>query len=210
MWRKAAVSASFAAGALVVARAVAGSAMAQNEPLRGFISPMGEPFRAPFSQPYPAITWFNQADTNHDGKLSREEFRADAVRFFKLLDVNGDGKISDMEAMRYEHQVAPEIIAATVDTSGTQRPTDPNDSEGLRNTPLSTIRQGAAAFSFLNDPEPVRSADTDFNNKTSLDEWMAAVDRKFRTLDPDETGYLTLATLPKTPAELQKPEKPDK
>ena len=206
MWRKSALTAGVAATAL----AVAGMAMAQDDPLRGFISPMGEPFRAPFSKPYPAITWFNQADTNHDGKLSREEFRADALRFFKLLDVNGDGKISDMEAIRYEHQVAPEIVAATVDTSGTKRASDPNDSEGLRNTPLSTIRQGAAAFSFLNDPEPVRSADTDFNNKTSLEEWMAAVDRKFRALDPDETGYLTLATLPKTPAELQKPEKPDR
>ena len=55
----------------------------------------------------------------------------------------------------------------------------------------------------------MRSADIDFNNKTSLEEWMAAVDRKFKTLDPDETGYLTMATLPKTPAELQKPAKPD-
>ena len=31
---------------------------------------------------------------------------------------------------------------------------------------------------------------------------MAAVDRKFKALDPDDTGYLVLSQLPKTPAQL--------
>ena len=184
--------------------AIGGSALAQT-PVRGFISPMGEPFHAPFDKPYPSAIWFAQADTDHDGKLSRAEFRADAMRFFKLLDVNGDGKISDMETIRYEHQVAPEIITATVDTSDTQAPPSAEDNGSAVHTPLSSIRQGASFFSFLNDPEPVRSADADFNNKVSVDEWMAMADRKFKALDPDDTGYLTLSTLPKTPAELMKP-----
>ena len=205
MLRRTVVLAAAASGVITIG----GMALAQNTPVRGFISPMGEPFHATFDKPYPSAVWFAQADTDHDGKLSRAEFRADAMRFFKLLDVNGDGKISDMETIRYEHQVAPEIITATVDTSDTQAPPSAEDNSSAVHTPLSSIRQGAAFFSFLNDPEPVRSADTDFNNKVSVDEWMAAVDRKFKTLDPDDTGYLKLSDLPKTPAEVMKPEKAD-
>lgn len=34
-----------------------------------------------------------EADTNHDGALSREEFRAQQLRFFDAADVNGDHRI---------------------------------------------------------------------------------------------------------------------
>ena len=35
----------------------------------------------------------DEMDTNHDGAISREEFRAQQLRFFDASDANGDGRI---------------------------------------------------------------------------------------------------------------------
>lgn len=74
-----------------------------------FVSPVGEPFRAPPAAPYPIVNWFNQADADHDGKLDRPEFSADFERFFNLLDVNHDGVIDADEVARYEREIVPEV-----------------------------------------------------------------------------------------------------
>ena len=42
-------------------------------------------------------------------------------------------------------------------------------------------------------------ADADVNGKVTLEEFLAAVDRRFARLDPGGAGNLTLAALPKTP-----------
>ena len=186
---------------LIAALALAASAaIAQEAPTQLFVSPMGEPFRALASEPYPSAAWFAQADANHDGVITRGEFRADAERFFKALDVNGDGKLNDMEMHRYEVLVAPEILAAVVDPSqneavGTDFKGDPKQQT------LSDVRQGAAYFGVIGDPEPVRSADGDFNMKVTLEEWMAAADRRYRILVGDKDG-LKLSDLPKTPFQI--------
>ncbi len=177
----------------------AGAAWAQNL-TQIFVSPMGEPFRATDAQPFPSAAWFAQADANHDGVISRAEFRADAQRFFKLLDLNGDGKLNDMEMHLYEVQVAPEIVAASVDTSQDQSTATDFKGDPVQQT-LSHVRQGASFFGMIDDPEPVRSADGDFNMKVTLDEWLAAADRRFRILAGDKDG-LKLADLPKTPFQL--------
>ncbi|WEK41716.1 MAG: EF-hand domain-containing protein [Candidatus Sphingomonas colombiensis] len=70
-----------------------------------FISPMGEPFRVE----HPEKAWFAGADTNHDGRIDRAEFRADAMRFFHVLDRNGDGEIAPDEIEFYETEMVPEI-----------------------------------------------------------------------------------------------------
>jgi hypothetical protein len=172
-------------------------AAAQDDVQQLFISPMGEPFRAPASQPYPSAQWFAQADADHDGVISRSEFRADALRFFKVLDLNNDGRITDLEVQRYEYILAPEIVQATQDTSNAGVQTGADDS-AYKHTALSTVRQGAANFGFLNDPEPVRSADVMFNRKITQDEWLAAADRRFNLLAAGEAG-LKLADLPHPP-----------
>jgi hypothetical protein len=189
---------------MALALPAAGAAMAQ-EAQQLFISPMGEPFRAPADQPYPSAAWFAKADANHDGVLTRQEFRADALRFFKVLDVNGDGRISDVEIQRYEYVMAPEIIAATTDTSDFSTG-DPNDDSASKHTPLSPVRQGASNFSFLDDAEPVRSADADLNNRITQDEFLAAADRRFDRLLPDGKTELKFSDLPPTPNQPQ-PEK---
>lgn len=187
-----------------------------------FVSPAGKPFRARFAEPYPVVVWFNQADTNHDGRLTREEFRADADAFFHELDLNHDGVIDGSEVENYEQNVAPEILPQISrlhggegmdtrldlgDPHNTDRPRANSAGRGLsagrRPRPQKgEPDQGAGLFSLLNQPEPVSAADTDFNGRITLAEFLAAADRRFDRIDKAQRGYLTLATLPKTPVQI--------
>ena len=73
---------------------------------RLFVSPMGEPFTGDRGGDALA-SWFQQADGNRDGSLTKVEMEQDAERFFTLLDVNRDGEIDPDEITRYETQIAP-------------------------------------------------------------------------------------------------------
>jgi hypothetical protein len=75
---------------------------------RLFISPSGEPFRAPVDATYPLATWFAGADHNHDGKIDLTEMTWDFDRFFDSLDTDHDGTLRSDEIERYEHMV-PEL-----------------------------------------------------------------------------------------------------
>lgn len=78
-------------------------------PSRLFVSPMGEPFRVPRFEGNPVDRWFNGADTDHDGALSRAEFAADATRFFNVLDRQRDGEIDPDDLQFYENVLLPEV-----------------------------------------------------------------------------------------------------
>lgn len=188
-----------------------------------FISPCGEPFRSEPGQPYPVLAWFRGADANHDGKLDRAEFRADAERFFHVLDRNGDGVVNDTEISYYERVLAPEITAgagnarrgpipgqprlilaqmggmpgASMDPGGSSASSDSSTPKLKEDGPL----QGAASYGLLNDAEPVRSADTSLEGRISLANFLARADHNFDVLDYDARGYLTLETLPTTPVQ---------
>jgi len=74
-----------------------------------FISPMGEPFRSRPGDKLPEEIWFERADADNDGKITRAEFLADAGRFFRTLDVNHNGEIGPEEIEHYEEDIAPEV-----------------------------------------------------------------------------------------------------
>lgn len=57
-------------------------------------------------------------------------------------------------------------------------------------------RQGAGRFSYLDIPEPVASADSNFNRGVSTQEFVAAADTRFAMLDQNHDGRLALAELP--------------
>ncbi|MBV9931653.1 MAG: EF-hand domain-containing protein [Alphaproteobacteria bacterium] len=70
--------------------------------------------------------------------------------------------------------------------------------------------EGAGRYSFLNIPEPVISADADFNRGVSLKEFVAAAGQRFVLLDANRDGRLTRDELPPLPQRHQGKFKPDK
>ena len=181
-----------------------------------FITPAGKPYRAGPEQPYPVATWFAAADANHDGRLTLEEFRADASSFFDELDTNHDGVIDGFEVQHYERDVAPEInpqidrlmFGEGMDLNlGKGGEASPKIGEGARGSRRGAEAgdqrpEGAGLFGLLNEPEPVAAADTAFNSHITRDEFLAVASSRFETLDKKHVGYLTLDTLPKTPIQL--------
>ena len=159
-----------------------------------FVSPAGQPFRAAPGQPYPVAAWFAQADADHDGRLTRDEFRADADAWFKVVDADGDGLLGMVEARRWEEELVPEISRDPMGSAiGRRGPPKRNE--------LDTRRQGAAAYSVVNEPHPVRGADADFSMTVSPREWRAAADRRFAVLDPDGDGVVLATEFKATPAQ---------
>ena len=188
-----------------------------------FISPAGEPYRAGADAPSPLAAWFTAADLDHDGRLTRQEFRQDAARFFHVLDVNGDGVIDGSEINRYEHVLAPEILSPLEQErggaasengerpagggrmgggrrgggrrGGGERSESSTSAQGRSGPP----QQGAIPYGLIPLAEPVASADGDLDGKVTLAEFLAAADHRFGELDPAGAGALTLDGLPKTP-----------
>ena len=133
------------------------------------MSPMGEPFFERGQGQDGLAAWFHQADANHDGVLTADELASDAQRFFLTLDTNHDGEIDPDEITRYETVVAPSGLAGDELTAG--------------------------RFGLLQIPEPVASADSNFNRGVSADEFRAAANSRFQLLDTSHTGRLTLSQL---------------
>ena len=198
---------------------------------RLFISPMGEPFRPSGREDDALADWFRQADRNHDGRLTIEEMQQDAERFFALLDVNHDGEIDPDEITRYEEVVAPEIRTGEHFGLSAFDSDDPKGGEpggrgrggghhrsgggdeggrGFFRSIDTDQHQGAGRFGLLDLPEPVISADTDFDRGVSLNEFRIASQQRFLALDLDHKGYLTLDVLetirPAPPAAPKAPE----
>jgi hypothetical protein len=198
-----------------------------------FISPMGEPFRPGGRDDDTLADWFHQADRDHDGRLTLDEMEQDAARFFAVLDLNHDGEIDPDEITHYETVVAPEISGGPhlelASAQGGGAPEGSGHRGGgsgghhrgggghhgsgsgrFRSNGGGESDRGAARFGLLDLPEPVTSADADFNRGVSLAEFRDAAGQRFLALDLDHHGYLTLAGLemirPAPPPEPNKPE----
>jgi len=161
-------------------------------PWAPFISPMGEPFRPPSSGEAPIARWFVQADRNRDGMLTAEEMQADADRFFARLDSSKDGQIDPDERKAYEQEIAPEIQVNSDwrQSRGQDKPKhDAHDGYSINGL------QGAARYGILNIPQPVASADADFNRAVTLAEFRQAAAYRFTLLDKSGQGRLMLPEL---------------
>jgi hypothetical protein len=180
----------------------------QAYPWAPFISPMGEPFRPRPTGEAPISRWFGQADRNGDAMITPDEMLADADRFFARLDGNGDGQIDPEEIKAYEWEIAPEVQVnskwkhprglpaadppkdAAFGSGDWERPKGDRH-DGYRIDGL----QGAARYALLNIPQPVASADADFNRLVSQGEFRQAASHRFKLLDSQRLGRLTLQEL---------------
>jgi len=199
----AAIAALSLAGSLAGPPALAAAPRPQTTPLADpnlFISPSGQPFRSKAGEPYPVVAWFNKTDTNHDGKIDREEFKAEAKAFFDMMNVRKNGVIDDEIIDVYEKKVVPEILSANILQPGAAS-TSGETGYAAPGSDYKTQRQGAAQFGLLNNAEPLRSADHSFRGLIRLPDMLAQADANFDALDEDHRGYLTLEDLPRPPAE---------
>ena len=202
-----------------------------------FISPCGEPYRGKPGDPYPVVLWFKQADLDHDGAISRAEFRADHQGFFEALDSDDNGYLDGPEVKFYETQVVPDVLGPDAlgpnslsllthperagarlwlaqvvqtpegghpgigNTHGGYNPDNtakgPADDLGARR-PEKRRLIGAAPYGLLAEIEPVRAADSNLDGRVSKAEFLAAADRRFKALDKNGDGKLTLDELPMT------------
>lgn len=183
-----------------------------------FVSPFGEFFFSEPGEPWPVVDWFAGADADADGRLTVEEFAADGRRVFASLDRRADGRLTPDEIAAYEQTMA-EVRARMpgLEAPGMRGPgrrlggfgggstlnlAEPQQGPGRcqrPRAPTGPLAYGPiAAAGFFNYPQPVKAADQDTNQVVTSEEWAAATDRWFITLDTDRDGVLTLATLPRT------------
>lgn len=175
-----------------------------------FISPIGEPFRPRGDRDDPVKRWFDQADRDHDGRLTTGEMMLDANRFFARLDQDRSGELLPDEVHAYEDE-APEIRLY-------QRRREPDAEVGRKareeeraerrtaakrrpGIPAYDGAMGAGRYAFLNIPHPVVAADSDVNRAISAAEFRSAAAQRFRDLDTGQAKALLLSSLPATPAQ---------
>jgi hypothetical protein len=161
-----------------------------------FISPMGEPFHGAEGLSGGEL-WFRKADANHDNRITPQEFQADALRFFAVLDTDRDGEIGPEEVDHYESDIAPEI--RVMSTYGDPSLAKTDDQGDVTDPPYPT-RLGAGRYGFLDSPEPVVTADVNFDRAITRSEFAQTAMKRFKQLDTNGDGVITRDELPKLDA----------
>jgi Ca2+-binding EF-hand superfamily protein len=148
---------------------------------------MGEPFFGRTAGEDGLVVWFQQADRNHDGSLTVDEMTGDAQRFFQTLDLNHDGEIDPDEISHYDVDIAPHLRSRSFVRVKSLPGGDQEE--------IADDESGAGEFGLLQIPEPVSSADSNFNRGVSADEFGKTAAARFRLLDFNHAGRLTLPEL---------------
>ena len=86
--------------------------------------------------------------------------------------------------------------ASRLDSGG-----DSSQDEFPHSRPYDASGAGASPYGFFDEPEPVSAADIHYRGTISPADFKALAEIHFTTLDHGGLGYLTLATLPKTPVQ---------
>ena len=144
---------------------------------RTVYSPNGEVLNGgPLGRPTceEALTgWLNRIDTNHDGRISLEEFLADGRKQFAIMDIDHDGLITPSELDRYR---------ATYKTADDERSTGNTDRR--RDPARNSITDSS-------QPDPVMASDVRLRNQVSLQDYLVHAEKVFATMDRKRDGFIT-------------------
>ncbi len=124
------------------------------------ITPGGRPFASGdgVRTVRPGALLFASFDTNHDGRITREEFEAGARASFRVADANGDGVISGFEQNDWAEAMGTsnDILSnpMTFDTDLDRNVTEEEFVAGLRRIaePITDAQTGVIRFSDLVQP----------------------------------------------------------
>ena len=153
--------------------------MGRSEPklFRTVYSPNGEVLNGgPLGRPTceDALTgWLNRIDSNHDGRISLEEFLADGRQQFAIMDIDHDGLITPSELDRYR---------ATYKTADDERSTGNTDRR--RDPARNSITDSS-------QPYPVMASDVRLRNQVSLQDYLVHAEKVFTTMDRKRDGFIT-------------------
>lgn len=143
--------------------------------------------------------WFDAADTDHDGKLSRAEAEAQVRSLSASLDADKDGAITSPEADAAIPRRAPRGDS----TISTMEPGGPPPPKG--DHPMRRRRggqgggqgagggQGVGGFGggAMAVASPIMAADADANFRVTLEELQAQAARSFDWIDRDHDGTVS-------------------
>lgn len=196
------------AAGLALAPLAAAAQQEQREAL--FIAPMGQPFRGETTAAA-MQAWFAAADTDQDGRLSRDEFVAQGMLLHPIMDRNQDGLVTAIEAGNLFRATAPEMYAPLPPLRGAQArmPRDPGRMTQPRERVSRDDRaRGAARFGLLGDIEPVMSCDADMSRWVSAGEFQTCAERRFQLLDANGDGFFEISESPRAAELIENPPPP--
>ena len=170
-------------------------------------SPNGEPLTGgPLgtrSCPVVIGQWFARVDGNHDGKLERTEFMADANIQFERMDLDHDGFITSAELATFRAQFTDGGGVTDGGRAQDQPRSRPSGDGNAGSSPRHHSRHNDGGGSGGPDPrppssalgvgvaDPVMSADTNLDFEVSLAEFLKQAGDTFERLDHDHDGVLS-------------------
>lgn len=159
------------------------------------------------------VRWFRVLDLDRNGRLSPAEIAAFEARSDQALSSVAprgrrggprlEGRGEGLEDDRDHGEPSFLADGGQQDRGGRGGPSGrgggPGGMGGRSGAPGGAVSSSAMAMaSLLNVPEPVKSADLNFNQTVTPEEWRATTERWFSLLDVNKDGRLTLAELPQT------------
>lgn len=145
------------------------------------------------------------ADTNKDGKITKEEFNARQEALFAEIDADKDGSITPKEMRDYRktkmdawRAANPKPEKAATEGSEKKAEGDKKDSE-RESKPRQAREDGKGKGRKGKMGGIFATADTDGNGQLSKPEFMAAGEKIFTRLDSNGDGVISIDDMPDRP-----------